>query len=301
MKIIKTALPLPAPIMVEFFKNKTGIKFVIDYEQSITNLRTPQALLNYIANLRLVCDLDVEKMPSELLSTYMTMRDTVQIEQLTRIHGNLLYFCKYGETLYSDTLNLFTYEDMVQFVDDHADEISTQMIMLDSLPLFVETARGITEDDIRSEHPAVTTIDDNYYPELSVNLFQLFTYDVFLVQFLEHSIELSSQVYFKHHYEENMYGGMTMFAKFGVADNPYFTLCQNIGLTAESGLYRHKVATMYLDVVAALTTNRVDDYEQEIEKAGGLNVLLKLTRKDQAEIKRSIRRDKKRAKKLLNV
>ena len=297
MKIIKTALPLPAPIMVEFFKNKTGIKFVVDYEQSITNLRTPQALLNYIANLRLVCELEVEKMPPELLATYITMRDVVEVEQLTRIHGNLLYFCKYGESLYEDTLDLFSYEDMVRFVDDNADKISTQLMMLDSLPLFVETARGITEDDIRSEHPAVTTIDDNYYPELSVNLFQLFTCGAFLIQFLENSIELSSQVYFKQHYEENMYGGMTMFAKFGVPDNPYFTLCQNVGLVVESGLQRYKLASMYIDVASELNDSDVAEYEKEIENAGGLNVLLNLSRKDQAEIKRSIRRDKKACKK----
>jgi hypothetical protein len=300
MKRISTSLPLPAQAMVEFFKDKKGIEFDIDYEQSVQNLRTPQAVLTYIANLKLVCNLSIEKVPAELLKAYISMRDVVQVEQLTKVHANLLYFCKYGEVLYEDELASFDFNDMVQFVADNGPAIYTQLTLLNSIPLFVETARSADPDRDRSDHPAVRFIDDATYPEISVNLFQLFTLDTFLISFLEDSAPLEEQVYFKAHYENNMYAGKTMFASFASPDNAYFALCHQVTLASVSGVERFKLANAYLKALEVTNPEQAATELQSAEAAGGLNRLLNITRKDQAIINRRIRQEKKRVKKILN-
>ncbi|MNH27553.1 hypothetical protein D3C79_876700 [compost metagenome] len=77
MKTIKTALPLPAQVMVQFFRDKKNIGFEIDYDQSLANLRSPGPILQYLANLNLTqqSTLNTKKISGELLAHYMKMSD----------------------------------------------------------------------------------------------------------------------------------------------------------------------------------------------------------------------------------
>lgn len=297
MKIIKTALPLPAQVMVEFFKNKKGVCFEVDYEQSLKNLRTPQAILNYIANLQLKAELVVDKIPKELLAAYSIMRDVVNIESLTRTHGNLLYFCKYGEVIYEDTLERFSYEDIVDYLKDNAESTLIQLALLNSIPLFVATSLGSEPDDDRADHELVSTIDSVIHNEISVNLFQLFKYDTFLVEFLENPVPIEQQIYFKPHFDTNMYGGKTMFGWFAVTGNLYFGLCQHVASKIHNGVDRFELTRLYAGLMALTgDTAGIVRLSNQVSEAGSVAKLLRMSRKDEAEMNRLVRRDKKRAK-----
>lgn len=297
MKTIKTALPLPAQVMVEFFKNKKGVFFEIDYATSVANLRTPQAILNYVANLKLNASLQVDKVPVELLASYSVMRDVVQIEQLTRIHANLLYFCKYGKVLYEDTLELFPLESIVEYVQANSHDVMVQLALLNSIPLFVATSVDADPDTVRCEHELVKVVDTELRPAISVNLFQLFSYEEFLVMFLEQNVPIEQQVYFKPHYDTNMYGGKTMFGSFAVEGNLYFGLCQYLHEMQRDGVSRFNLTRLYAGLMNL--TNDVKglkDLNDMVNEAGSVAALLNLTRRDQAAVNRQVRRDKKRAK-----
>lgn len=297
MKTIKTALPLPAQVMVEFFKDKKGVFFEVDYEQSLKNLRTPQAILNYIANLQLNVKLVIDKIPKELLASYASMRDVVRVEELTRVHGNLLYFCKYGEVLYEDTLELFDYDDIIEYLKEYTQSTIVQMALLNSIPLFTMTSLGTVPHQDRSTNELVTTIDHVTHPEISVNLFQLFQYDTFLVRYLEKPVAIEDQIYFKPHFDTNMYGGKTMFGWFAVPGNLYFALCEHIAERTHSGYDRLQLLQMYAGLLAQ--TNDPDALialSDAVNASGSVKNMLSMTRLDVAKANRQMRRHKKLAK-----
>lgn len=297
MNIIDTALPLPAQVMVEFFKNKKTTAFRINYEESLKNLRTPQAILNYIANLKLVCELNVQKIPQELFAAYVIMRDVVLIEQFVRVHANVLYFCKYGEILNEDVLHLFDYDDIATFVQNNTETVAIQMSMLDSLPLYLGTRLGAQDGQDITKHELVNVVDTEQYPAISVNLFQLFRYELFLIQYLEETLPLDRQIYFKTHFENAMYGGMMLYHWFATRENPYFLLYLTLANNMEGALNRFKLAQMY----GGLLSNVGDDEGlKRLAKNFTLgttdDTALRLTRKEMAALNRMIRKDKKRAK-----
>lgn len=224
--VIETALPLPAKAMVEFFKDKQGVAFLVDYEASLANLRSVQAILNYIANLQLRVEFTFTEIPIEVLHTYSIMRDKVRCEQLTRAHANALYFYKYGFELYDQPE--FDNEAKMQYLKEYTDDVTFQLALLNSIPLFVATSIVEDEETVRSEHESVKIIYEEQHRAISVNLCQLFSYDHFLIMFLESTIDLDHQVYFTRHYDDHMYAGQTMFGLFAVPDNSYFSLYQHV-------------------------------------------------------------------------
>lgn len=300
MKTIKTALPLPAQVMVQFFRDKKNIGFEIDYDQSLANLRSPGSILQYLANLNLTqrSSINTKKISAELLAHYVKMRDVCKVNELLDVHANILYFLKYGEILYEDALDLFDYEDIVDFIKGNGRTLVIQAALLNSIPLYVATCHTSDVDAERSEHELVTTVDEKIHPEISVSLFNLFGHKDFLIQYLEETVPMENQIYFKPHYDKPMYVGKTMFGWFAIPENRYFNLYRHINDQAWSGEGRFKLAQLY-----ATLLNSNDDSEglaafnAQIQQAGDVKTLLNLSNRDVAQINKLQRKAKKKAKK----
>ena len=300
MKTIKTALPLPAQVMVQFFRDKKNIGFEIDYDQSLANLRSPGPILQYLANLNLTqkSSLNTKKISCELLTHYVKMRDVCKVSELLDVHANVLYFLKYGEVLYPDALELFNYDDIVMFVKDNARLLVIQAALLNSIPLYVATSHTTDVDGDRSKHELVKTVDEKVHPEISVSLFNLFGHKEFLIRYLEETVPMDDQIYFKPHYDKPMYVGKTMFGWFAVPGNQYFNLYQHISDLAHTGPGRFELTELYLTL---LNGNNDDDalsmFNEQIKDSGSIKNLLKLSNRDVAAINKTQRKAKKRAKK----
>lgn len=299
-QMIKTALPLPAQVMVQFFRDKKNIGFVIDHEQSLKNLRSESSIVQYLANLNLTqqSTLVTNKISCELLAHYVRMRDVCKVRELADVHANVLYFLKYGEVLYPEVLEKFDYDDIVMFVKDNARTLVIQAALLNSIPLFVATSHTTDADAERSEHELVKNIDEKIHPEISVSLFNLFTHKDFLIRYLEQPIPMEDQIYFKPHYDKPMYIGKTMFGWFAAPENQYFALYRHINEMAFKGTDRFNLVRLYIEML-----NGADDSEglqrlnKQIADAGSVKELLGLSNKDVAEINKRLRKEKKQGKK----
>ena len=299
MKTIKTALPLPAQVMVQFFRDKKNIGFEIDYDQSLANLRSPGPILQYLANLNLTqqSSLNTKKISCELLAHYMKMRDVCKVKELLDVHANILYFLKYGEVLYEDALELFDYDDIVMFVKEHPRLLIMQAALLNSIPLYVATAHTTDVDEDRSKNELVTTVDEKIHPEISVSLFNLFGHDDFLIRYLEEVIPMEDQIYFKPHYDKPMYVGKTMFGWFAIPQNSYFNLYRHISERAWSGTGRFELTQLYVTLLNGNDDNDgLKAFNAQIQHAGSVKELLNLSNKDVAIINKKQRKAKKKAK-----
>lgn len=302
MKIIQTVLPLPAAVMVEFFKDKKGYRFLIDYNQSLQNLRTPQAILNYVANLKLEVEFDFEKVPVDLLGAYINMRDVVNNKQLAMAHANTLYFWKYQSVAYEDALQLFDYAEIVEAIKTYTNDLLVQLAFLNSMPLYMATCLNSTKDTDRSKHELVNAIDTDVHKSISVNLFNLFKLDSFLVRFLEVSIPVEQQIYFQPHFDSNMYAGQTLFGWFAIPGNSYFWMWHYLSTKMASGEGRELLLQLHAGFLDDLGDHEgLRTIDTQIQQAGSVSSLLNLTRKDVAEVNRRVRRDKKRAKRATDV
>lgn len=300
MKTIKTALPLPAQVMVQFFRDKKNIGFEIDYDQSLANLRSPGPILQYLANLNLTrqSTLNTKKISCELLAHYMKMRDVCKVKELLDVHANILYFLKYGEVLYEDALELFDYNDIVMFVQENPRLLIMQAALLNSIPLYVATAHTTDVDEDRSKNELVKTVDEKVHPEISVSLFNLFGHDDFLIRYLEEVIPIEDQIYFKPHYDKPMYVGKTMFGWFAIPDNSYFNIYRHISERACSGTGRFELTQLYITLLNGNDDNDgLKSFNAQIQHAGSVKELLNLSNKDVAIINKKQRKEKKQAKK----
>lgn len=300
MKTIKTALPLPAQVMVQFFRDKKNIGFEVDYDQSLANLRSPGPILQYLANLNLTqqSSLTTKKISCELLAHYVRMRDVCKVKELLDVHANVLYFLKYGEVLYEDALELFNYNDIVEFVKGNAHLLIIQAALLNSIPLFVATAHTTDVDEDRSKNELVTTVDEKIHPEISVSLFNLFGHGDFLIRYLEETVPMEDQIYFKPHYDKPMYVGKTMFGWFAIPENSYFNMYRHISDNAWTGPGRFELTQLYLTLLNGNDDNDgLKAFNAQVQHAGSVKQLLNLTNKDVAQINKKQRKQKKQAKK----
>lgn len=300
MKTIKTALPLPAQVMVQFFRDKKNIGFEVDYDQSLANLRSPGPILQYLANLNLTqqSSLNTKKISCELLAHYVRMRDVCKVKELLDVHANVLYFLKYGEVLYEDALELFNYSDIVEFVKGNAHLLIMQAALLNSIPLYVATAHTTDVDEDRSKNELVTTVDEKVHPEISVSLFNLFGHDDFLIRYLEETVPMEDQIYFKPHYDKPMYVGKTMFGWFAIPENSYFNMYRHISDKVWTGEGRFELAQLYVTLLNGNDDNDgLKAFNAQIQSAGSVKELLNLTNRDVAAINKKQRKQKKQAKK----
>lgn len=298
-QIIKTALPLPAQVMVQFFKDKKNIGFEIDYDQSLANLRSPKSIIQYLANLNLTqqSTFVTKKISVDLLQSYVYMRDVCKVEQLADVHANVLYFLKYGDVLYEDALELFDYDDIVEFVRENYKALEIQSALLNSIPLFVATSHTTDVDADRSEHELVNVVDETIHSAISVSLFNLFSHKHFLIQYLEEAVPMENQIYFKPHYDKPMYVGKTMFGWFATPQNSYFSLYRHVNELAADGPGRFELADLYLTMLhGAEDEDGLERFSNQLKAVGSVKELLNLSNKDVATINKRLRKLKKQAK-----
>jgi len=302
MPLIKTALPLPADVMVRFFKDKVNTTFAIDYEQSLTALRSPQAILNYIANLKLkVVHLSHCEITTDLMHAFATMRDKCEVEPLTKVLANILYFCKYGEILYEEVFDVFGFDQIVDYVTKFSHTVVIQSAFLNSLPLFTITSEGSEPDQERSSNPLVKTIDRKVHPEITANLFNLFTHDHFLIQFLENAVPLEDQIYFEPHFDRNMYQGKSLFGWYAVAQNTYFLLSKHITDSAKTASTRIGLVDLYAQLLGGVEEHaKLAELRDEISRKGGILNYVGANRKEVAEFNRNARKLKKQQRRVSN-
>ena len=282
--------------MVRFFKDKANTSFVIDYAKSLETLRSHQAVLNYIANLKLKVDkLENCEVTGELVHAFSVMRDKCDVDPLNRILANVLYFCKYGEILYETSFNDFGFEAIVDYVTKFGNTVVIQSAFLNSLPLFSITSAGSDENSDRIQHPLVNTVDRVVHSEISTNLFNLFSLDHFLIHYLEQATPIADQIYFEPHFDRNMYQGKSLFGWYGIAQNTYFLLCKHITDSAMNAEGRIQLVDLYAELLQG--TARISELKQlsdNIENAGGIHKYVKATRKEVAALKRNAKKLKKR-------
>lgn len=282
--------------MVEFYKNKADTKFIVDMDTSIKTLRSEVAALRYIANLKMECvDIVCEDISVNMVHSYATSRDRVRIEPLTKILANILYFCKYQDVLYPEMLERFNYEKIVEYVQTHTQTILVQTAFLNALPLFVATSHNADEDEDRSQNSLVTLVDETVYPDISLNLFNLFTLDFFLIQYLEKSPPLDRQVFFKAHFTAPMYQGQSMFHWFAVKENYYFALAHKVSNSLQTATSRLELVEMAKTLVAGIGDQvEMASIEQLIQESGGVYNFVGMTRKDIAQKNKADRKAKKK-------
>lgn len=210
-------LPLSPQQMVDFFKDKDRV-FLINYEESLKNFQTPRFLLMYVANLGLVCNVD--KITDELLAEYMVMKEFADIVNLRRAHANVVYVGKYESSLlYVDDewIELFPYDRVVQFIQDHPVLVLAHMSFLNSLPLYALTRIESTNREDLSSKVVEGTID-----ELGFSLLHLLSLKDFLMMYLQQNVPLEDQLYFSRYFDEYMYGGKNLFAYFENPNNLFY-------------------------------------------------------------------------------
>ena len=301
--ILETHLPLSSSVMVEFYKNKATTKFIVDLDASVKTLRSEVAALRYIANLKMECvDVVCEEISVSMIHNFAVSRDRVRIEPFTKILANILYFCKYQDVLYPELLDRFGYDKIVEYVQTHTQSILVQTAFLNALPLFVTTAYEAGEEDDFSSNPLVKAVDEKVYPDISMNLFNLFTLDFFLIQYLEKSPPLDRQLFFKTHFTTPMYQGQSLFYWFAVKENYYFALAQRIAVGLLNAPTRLELVEMAKTLLEGIGDQvELASIEHLIQENGGLYNFVGMTRKDIAQKNKADRKTKKKQKRELST
>lgn len=223
----KTILPLSPTDMVEFFKNKEQ-EYMIDYQASLENLSSPKFLLMYIANLGLRCRID--KLPFELVLSYIQLKEFTNITNLQQAHANILYLAKFGEALFEVGEHDMSIDDCIAFATQNNKALINQMALLNSIPLFVLSRLGASEDEQFGplKDQLVTSSTDKQFDDIGYSVIQLFTVSEFLISYLHANIPIEDQIYFTRYFDEYMFNGNNIFAYVFNPKNEYASLCQLI-------------------------------------------------------------------------
>lgn len=240
----KKTLPLAPMDMVAFFKDKTQVCYV-DYDASLENLKSPLFIATYAANLGLMCNLD--KITPEFMVSYMTSTSTsCTILNAQRVHANILYYAKCQEILYTDVLDLFTEQQICEFIKANVDMIWLQVKFVNSIELYITTcgdrddSEGAVDESLATKYH--TPVDEQLHPEIGFTVLKLFGLEEFLMIWNEHYVPLNEQTYFKRYFEEYMFDGNNMFSKVAVPGNLYFGLA--VFIADAHGNYRSSVELM---------------------------------------------------------
>jgi len=218
--VIKTELPLPAELMVQFFNDKSQI-FEIDYLKTKENL-VPKSMLVYLANLKIDCDFDF--IDAELMKEFMMLKETTNITNLQYMYANILYYGKYNEILYDDFLPPFSIE---QFISDNNTIVRHHINVLNSLPLFVSACyKRQEQNDVTVTQNVVDHLktDNRVHSEFGFAMLGLFQLSDFMMAFMEDTLPLEEQTYFVQYFDEFMFGGKNLFYYFSHPNNTYFGL-----------------------------------------------------------------------------
>ena len=199
----KVTLPLTPDVMVEFFKDKSTV-YEVDLEASLSALNE-RSMLTYLANLGINCSFT--QVNDNLLREYLTMKNFTNIHVLQLIHANLLYYAKYNEVLYPETLELFNEEHMIEFLQANVDVIVEQLVFLDSMMLYMLT-RSLGEDE---EQELTLLVDDQVYDEIGFSVIQLVDLSDFLICYSTVMPELDEQTYYARYFDEYMFQGKNLF------------------------------------------------------------------------------------------
>ena len=259
----KITLPLEPEDMVEYFKNKDK-KYLVDYEASIENMQSPRFMLMYIANLGIVCDVDV--ITDELLVEYMRMKDVTEIVNLRMVHANVLFFGKYEYVLYVDNedaaIGSYDADDLTRVIQANPHLVLTQMALLNSLPLFIFSRHGASSEDehgledVRNSLPDGVLIDNTLHEDIGFAILRLFTLEDFLLMYLAKNVEVTSQIYFTRYFEEYMFSGRNLFYYINRDANAYMNLIR-------------LATTSLTDATAKETLTALIDNATEIATAAG--------------------------------
>lgn len=202
----KITLPLSPTDMVEFFKAKDD-HYIIDVKGSLENLNE-RALLLYLANLKIKCDVDL--ITEELLLQYMLLKEFCYINNLVKTHANVLYVVKYGELIYPEYTTQFNLKQIVKFVEINPEVLADQCMFLDSMPLYCLT-RTKTEEDEEGEIPEVGFVEEGLVDNLGYNVFILCQHEDFLIRFLAEFPAIEDQTYYTRYFDEYIFHGKNLF------------------------------------------------------------------------------------------
>lgn len=128
-------LPLSPDVMVDFFNDKSTI-YEIDLDVTLEAMNV-RSILMYLSNLGITCYFN--KVTPDLLLEYLTMKEFINCDQLTKIHGNVLSYLKYGEFAYEEVRNVISDEDLISLIVDNENIVIEQCVFAESMLLFLAT------------------------------------------------------------------------------------------------------------------------------------------------------------------
>lgn len=217
--IIRTELPLPSELMVNFFTDKSQI-FEIDYLKTKENL-APKSMLIYLANLKIDCDFDI--IDEELMQTFFTLKETTNITNLQYVYANILFYAKTGEILYQHAIPTFS---ISEFIENNKDVVYHHVNVLNSIPLFLSYCYDLPEQGDTISEPDINhlNMDNKMHPEFGFAFLGLFQMEDFIMAWMEDTLPLNEQTYYVQYFTEFMFGGKNLFYYFSHPNNTYFGL-----------------------------------------------------------------------------
>ena len=152
----------------------------------------------------------------ELIELYMTHKKLTDIRNLQIIHANILYFAKYDEPLYPQTLDQFGPDRLAAFVAGHSELVKYHVAFMNSTQLYMYTQM---EEELKEKGEYQKT--DQTFPQLGFALLRLFGLEEFMPIFLAKNPPLADQIYFVRYFEEPMFSGKPLYVHFHHENNMY--------------------------------------------------------------------------------
>jgi len=198
---IETSVPVPIEKLKEHFEKKNTF-YLIDYTKS--ELKTDK-FLTYLSNLELPCD--VQKIDSELITTYMNSKVLVNIPSLETAAINMLL---YKRGIIEENIWGGTYEKNLDILEQWEDK-------LESLRLFNMSCIQVDEyKDFAKGHEHNDTDDLT-----GVNFVSLLKHEDF---YKFYDKEIKKVKWYSKYFEDYMFRGKNMFTFWSTPKNPMYML-----------------------------------------------------------------------------
>lgn len=226
MRVIETTVPLSMEAIKEFYADKEGTVFKIEYGSSkLEN----DAFVNYCANLEVRAtlsdakDLDFDT-KSNLLKAFMENSVVSELKDLAFEAAHIVLYLQGSEyqLLPTDT-QLFTNEERSKFISSNISIVKNWMIFFNSLMLFVfdiieRTSERVLEGGEKTsvEENAHSIVDAHFVGKSVVTVMCLHS---FLEAFFSVKPHQEYMYYLEVQFKENCFKKKTLYEYFAVDGN----------------------------------------------------------------------------------
>lgn len=207
MNLIETTLPIPLPLLEEYFKEDNSV-FIVDYENS--RLKDSSAIL-YIGNIDVKARFNIPDVESgkALLLAYLKSTSLVYIPELIDSVVQLLLAVK--------NLPHDLSFDPTEFIEENKDIIQEWIQRVDSLQLFAKYSYQILKTDEHKKYPV-----NNVSSPVACNFVFIIQHPLFPI-LLEAAEEKNIRFYPKL-FNEYLFKGKNLFHFWASENNPFYVM-----------------------------------------------------------------------------